>query len=103
MKRKSVWLLFLISIIPILFALMCILDMRDVVYGQDDYAFGSEFFSSGSIHSSRTLYVTYHLIEIILLLLMVYYTFKQRWKPYYILLGINILLFLYPFLTAEYY
>ena len=101
MKKRPFWVLLLISIIPILLALLWIEDTWEVFYGKGDYPFGSEFFSPASIYSSKTIYVTYHIVEITLLLTMVYFTFKKRWKPFYILLAVNVLLFLYPIITLE--
>jgi hypothetical protein len=101
MKARSFWISMLISISPILLALLWIMDMIDVFFGDGDYPFGSAFFSPISIYHSKTVYVTYHVVEILALIAMVYFTFKRRWKLFYILLVINAILFLYPILTAE--
>jgi len=83
-----------------LFAILWILDIRDV-FVVGGYPFGREYSGQISIYNSKEVYVAYHLVEILFLLAMIYFTFKQRWKIYYLLLGINLLLFIYPILTVE--
>lgn len=78
MKRKPLWLLLIISILPFLLALLCIDDDTIDVFTKGGYPIGSEFFVETSIYSSKEIYVIYHIVEILSLLAMIYFTFKQR-------------------------
>ena len=99
--RKSLFIPILMSVIPTLLILLFLSDMFNVYFGNDDYPFGSTAFSPISIYHSKTVYVTYHVAEISFLIAMIYFTFKHRWRVFYILLIINIVLFLYPIFTIE--
>lgn len=92
----------LISVIPVFYLFILLADVFEVLFGKNQYPFNTEFFNRASIYQSKELYLAYNFVAIILLLLMLYLSFKEKWRAYYVLLIINILLFIYPILTFEY-
>jgi len=99
MKNQITLRLALINIIPIIFLLFNISELYNVFYGNSDYPFGSDFFSSYSIYQSKMWYVIYLSIFIVSLLGLISFSVTNKRVAYYTLLVVNLLLFLYPMCT----
>lgn len=99
MKSKSIVRSIFISIVPLSLIVLNIFDMYDVIKGQTDYPFGSDFFSKYSIYSSKEVYLIYNITFILLLILTIILAFKENWKQLLIFFGLDLLFFFYPFIN----
>ncbi len=95
LKKRNVQLL-LISIIPIILIVVSIVDVMSVLGGKLDYPFGSEFFSNYSIYVNKSIYLTYQILNILLLLTLIVAGIKGSRRTYIIVLGMNFTCFFYP-------
>lgn len=91
-------------IIVVLASVLIILnldDLRNVFINEGEYPFGSEFFSSYSIYSSKLSYVVYNIASTLVLSITI--VASIRWDRKILLTCIlgDIVLFLYPIFTNE--
>lgn len=98
---KKIIPLILINIIPVFLLLIHTLDLYDSIHHPGRYPFESEFFAPFSIYKSQIIYIAFTIITILSLMALIVSSVLKRWKLYYILLAINIILFVYPMLTNE--
>src|SRR4026208_1280025 len=96
MRDKRVLVSIILSIIPLGVVILNIVDIYDVYWGAGDYPFGSEFFSSYSIYRTKAIYISYDIIFSIVLILAIFFAFKQKWKFYLLFLFIGGVFFAYP-------
>ncbi len=96
MKSKNIIVPILVSIVPLGFIILNTLDLYDVFGGKYDYPFGSEFYTKYSTYSSKTVYVIYHSVFILILCTVIYFAFKKKWNLFFISLAIGVLMTLYP-------
>lgn len=101
MTVKRVVILVLINLLPLAFMFLYALDLKDVIAGNGNYPFGSDFFSPYSIYRSKAIYVAFASLSIIGLTAMIVASIKGKWKWYGILLFINVIIALYPMFTNE--
>lgn len=89
----------LVSLIPIFLILINVTEYFEINNPKNDYPFGSDFFSTLSIYSSKLIYIGYLTLFNISLLAMIVSIFWGNKKILYSTLVINIILLLYPMLT----
>lgn len=81
------------------FAILNIFDLIEIFKNPKEYPFGSEFFSPLSIYSSKSIYVLYSVVSIILSLFTLFAGYKKKWGLFFFLLFIDTSLIIYPMLT----
>lgn len=101
MKIKKLMLPSLISIIPAGLIVLNIVDLIDLFGRKGEYPFRSEFVTAYSIYTSERIYVLYTLFFTIILLLAIYFAFKQKRKLCIAFLFLGAILFFYPLITAS--
>ena len=101
MPQKTVWLNIFLSIFPIFFLFINILDIIGVLQGQHDYPFGSDFFSWYSIYRSRYFYIGFVTVSAGFLVITLYLIWKEKWVWLLIFMLIDTAFFFYPILTME--
>jgi hypothetical protein len=102
MNSKKVILLIAINLIPLAILLFHFDDLYQIFFDKkQDYPFGSEFFSPFSIYRSIYVYVSFTVCSIIAVCGLILTSIYSKWRWYFILLGVNILLVLYPMFTNE--
>jgi len=102
MNWKRIIIITTINLIPIVILLFHIDDLYQVFFDKkQDYPFGSEFFSPFSIYRSLSVYVGFTLFSIISICGLILTSLYSKWRWYYFLLALNIILVLYPILTNE--
>src|SRR5690606_26237625 len=99
MKRA----LFLVAInaFPFLLILAHCEDLWTIYYGNEDYPFGSAFFAPYSIYQSQSLYVSFVAVHTLFLISLIVCSIFRKWKLYYVLLVVCIVMLFYPMLTNE--
>jgi hypothetical protein len=96
MRGKKILLPIILSILPFAALLFNLADIYDVFFGGGGYPFGSEFFSAYSIYRTKTIYILYVIIFVMILILTIFFAFKRRWKLYALFLLVGIIFFIYP-------
>ena len=95
-------IIFTISVlIPLLVLVLNIIDICNLYQHSDSYPFGSEFFASYSVYSSKNVYIIYTICLSVLLIVMILFAYKKKWLIYSILFILGAILFLYPSFTNE--
>ena len=93
----------LINAIPLFLVLTFILDMTNAINEPGSYPFGNSINEPTSIYTSPSVYIIYNLVAILCLLSLILLSFfyKRYRLVYFIILGINLLLLLYPIITTR--
>lgn len=86
----------LLFVIILALLVINISDFFDLVYNNDLYPFGSDFFSEYSIYRSSNVYFTYIIIGLIL---SIFVTLSFKKKYFYLLSIFTILYSLYPIIV----
>jgi len=90
-----------INLIPLLMILFNIDEFFQINNPKNDYPFGSEFFSSLSIYSSKMTYIFYLCVFTLSLISLIVSNLTHKKKMYIVFLIFSIVLFLYPIFTNE--
>lgn len=98
MKLNSSIFRILLSIIPLFFIILNLLDLYEVYFGKGGYPFESEFFSKNSIYQSKNFYTGFALLFTLFLLVTLFLIWKQRWRWIILIAIIDLLFILYPFI-----
>lgn len=98
---KKVITLAFVNLIPFVVLIFQIFEMVDVVIGNQDYPFESEFLTMYSIYNTKTIFFIYKTFFCASLVTMIITSIIKKRIFYYILLAFNIILFLYPVLTID--
>ena len=95
--------LLLTNLIPVILISLTISDLIEAINHPGAYPFGSSINSYGSIYSSKFSYITYQGFTIIILALLIAFSFfyKKSKSIYFALLAIVIILMIYPMLTGR--
>lgn len=102
MNWKKIILVIAINLIPLVILLFHVDDLYQIFFDKkQDYPFGSEFFSPFSIYSSIYVYVGFTVLSILAICGLILTSIYSKWRWYFILLAVNIILVLYPILTNE--
>jgi len=101
MKKRSLVLVILINVIPLILLSISVSEIVEAYYNPGRYPFGSEFFSPYSVYKSSRLYITYQIVFSISLLALILSSIRWNKLLYYTLLAINLIIFLYPLLTNQ--
>jgi hypothetical protein len=102
MNWKRIILIIAINLIPLVILLFHIDDLYQVFLDKkQDHPFGSDFFSPLSIYRSLTVYVGFTIFSIIAICGLILTSIYSKWRWYFILLILNIILVVYPILTNE--
>jgi|GEM_PF-2513096 len=96
---KRAFFLIAINIIPLFWTIVICEELLAIFYGVENYPFGSDFFSPFSIYQSKKLYVSFIVVHAIFLITLIVCSIFRKWKFYYFLLAVCIIMFLYPMLT----
>jgi hypothetical protein len=99
MKQRTILVPILVSIVPLALIVLNVVDIFNVYEGKGDYPFGSEFFGKYSIYSSRNTYIGYNALFTLLLALTIILAFRAKWKVFFVVLLLDIILFCYPLIT----
>ncbi len=97
--KKSKTFYILINIVPLLFLVVSLSDIYGAIYHAPDYYFGSE--ASGPIYKSRFIFITFHAVSSLIILLLIASSFSDNKIRYYTLLVLFIIFLLYPITTFE--
>jgi chromate transport protein ChrA len=100
MKKNNFWISALASTLPIVLIIINLIEIFNSFGNSKSYTFGSEFHSTFSIYYSREIFIAYFSIAILLLCGMIFFAFKQKWKSYWILFMMSLVLFFYPIITT---
>lgn len=103
MTAKNVLQLVLINIFPLLLILLNFADLLTVIESPGSYPFGASINATGSIYASQSVYFTFCIIQIVMLLSLISFSLfiRKYKKTYLVLLIINFLLFIYPILRLR--
>ncbi len=103
MTSKNILPLILLNLIPGLLALLHLADLYEVINAPGSYPFGHFINGIGSIYTSQSIYTSYCVIQIAMLVLLIGSSFYyQKFKKAYLILWfINFLLFIYPTVTMQ--
>jgi len=101
LKIRTLIISILISLLPAFLIFLSVADLIQVFEDPGAYPFGSAFVNIDSIYTSQTTYTVYAILFDVILLLLIYFSFKPRRWPYFFALFLAVLFFLYPIFTAN--
>ncbi|SIT14296.1 hypothetical protein SAMN05421761_12111 [Belliella pelovolcani] len=101
MTMKKILFLVVINVIPSFIVLSIILDLYDAIVNPGLFPFGSEFFSPYSIYKHKRLFIAFNLVELLSLVMLIVTSILRKWKLYYVLLVISIVLIIYRMIAIQ--
>lgn len=90
--------LIVINFIPLLLCTIYCSEIWNAIQNKENYPFGSEW-GQYSIYKSQQLYASYFLLATIVNVSLIIASIYSKWRIYFILLPICILMVFYPMLT----
>jgi hypothetical protein len=102
-KSREKLRIVLMNIFPFLLIIMLIDELSSAIKSPGAYPFGSSINSAASIYASQGRYIAFHIVEICMLMAFISLSFfrHQLRRAFIVVIVLNILLFLYPILTAR--
>jgi hypothetical protein len=102
-KSREIIRIVLMNLFPFLLLIMLIDDLTSAVKSPGAFPFGESINSKASIYTSQGRYIAYHIVQMAMLAAFVSLSFyrHQLRRAFIVVIILNILLFLYPILTAR--
>ena len=98
--RRTLFLV-AINLVPAFFLWVTVTELKDAFVNPGIYPFRSEFFSPYSIYKSRGLFIAFNLFKLLALLGLIFTSIIRRWKLYYVLLAVNVILITYRMIVIQ--
>lgn len=98
---KRVLFLVAINLVPGFFIWVTVADIKDAIVKPGIYPFESEFFSPYSIYKSREVFIAFGIAEALALIGLVLSSITHKWKLYFVLLAISVLMIAYRMLFIQ--